>query len=293
MTEADFTLSVIASWIANKIDVYFKNKPQYTEELEVAKKIEHIIDNNSKTEVEKLSERFQKVTALMNENRGEYSKFTIAKLSEILNLQKRSILENIVNGKEEPTFDFLKIFCETFRVNYDWLNEGKGEPFYTSYLYYSPMDYFEDIMSLNPERIYFIQNKSETAQTFIMFGFSDWYYMVGTKIWHVSNHVGASGQGQIYDLYLLIRKLKENLFESKCFGLKLDKKEFWDVASGKVFPGSCLIGDMGLRGNNPWWDDFTDITHYYPIADSYESMYGKSFIDAQNIVKYQIEKYGK
>lgn len=37
MTETDFTLSVIASWIANKIDVYFKNKPQYIEELGAAK----------------------------------------------------------------------------------------------------------------------------------------------------------------------------------------------------------------------------------------------------------------
>lgn len=292
MTGTDFTLSVIASWIANKIDVYFKNKPQYIEESGIENKIKVIVENN-KTEVEKLSERFQKVVSLMNKNRGEYSKFTIPKLSEILNLEKRSMLENIMNGKEEPTFDFLRKFCETFRINYNWLNEGNGEPFYINYIYYSPIDYFEDIISLNPERIFFVQNKSEVAETFIMFGFSDWYYMVGTKFWHVSNHVGAGGQGQIYDLYLLIKKLKENLFEFKCFGLKLDKKEFWDVANGKVFPGSCLIGDMGIRGNNPWWDDFTDITHYYPIADSYENMHGKSFIDAQNIVKYQIKKYAK
>lgn len=128
----------------------------------------------------------------------------------------------------------------------------QGEPFNISYDYYDPIDYLDDIIRMSPKKIYFIQEKSEVAVTFIMLEFSDWYYMVGTKTWYISSHVGAGGRGQIY---------------------------------GKKFPGSCSIG----RNNNPWWDDFTDIAHYCSIASEYEKWYGKSFIDAQKIVKYQIE----
>jgi len=295
MTPLDFELSIIASWIANKIDKYFAHKNNPIKVNNQNKSNNEIVESQKQeeTEVLKLSKRFQKLLKLMNENRGEYNKFTIAKLSEILNLDRRSILDNIISGRKEPTFEFIKNFCKTFRINYDWLNEGKGYPFYIEYNYFSPMDYLTDIIKLNPERIYFIQNKSETAETFIMLGFSEWYYMVGTITWHISNNVGASGQSQIYDLYRLIKELKENMFSSKCMGLKLESKEFYNILYGKSFPGSCLIGEMGRRGNNPWWDDFTDITHYYPIADRYEEMHGKSFIDAQNIVKLQIEKYHK
>lgn len=292
MTAPDFGLSIIASWIANKIGENSKNKQNLIEETLEIKDIP--VENKiEETEVEKLSKRFQKLLELMNENRGYYHEFTIMKISELLGLEKRSIFENIVKGKDEPSFEFIKDFCNKFRINYDWLNEGKGEPFYTLYHNFSPLDYLDDIIKLNPEKIYFIQNKSEVAETFIMLGFSDWYYMVGTMTWHISNHVGASGQGQIYDLYRLIKSLKENMFYTKCHGLKLEKEEFYNILLGRKFPGSCLIGEMGRRGYSYWWDDFTDITHYYPISDGYESMYGKSFIDAQNIVKFQIERYSK
>jgi transcriptional regulator with XRE-family HTH domain len=294
MTSPDFGLSIIASWIANRIDQYLNSKKETP--IIVKNEEEEVTISEVpplQTEVLQLSQRFQRILELMNENRGEYNKFTIAKLSELLGLNRRSDLENIFLGNEEPTFDFIKNFCKVFRINYDWLNEGKGNPFAIDYYYGSPLDYFDDIIKLNPERIFFIQKKSDVAETFIMLGFSDWYYIVCTKYWHISNHVGAGGQSQIYDFYLLIKKLKENLFSSKCFGLKLESEEFNNILYGKSFPGSCLIGDMGLRTNHPWWDDFTDIEHYYPISDQYEEMHGKSFIDAQNIVKDQIERYHK
>lgn len=286
MTPQDFGLSIIASWIANKIS---KNKKNENEDNSKLKEI--LFENKEKkeeTETERLSKRFQKLFELMNQNRGQYNEFTIPKVSELLGLEKRSILENIVNGTDEPSFKFIKEFCEKFRISYKWLNEGKGEPFAFTYDYFSPMSYLDDIIKLNPEKIYFIQNKSKVAETFIMLGFSDWYYMVGTKTWHISNYVGASGQSQIYDLYRLIVALKENMFYTKCHGLKLDKEEFYDILLGRKFPGSCLNGKMGRRGDNPWWDDFTDVTNHYPISINYEGMHGKSFIDAQNIVKYKL-----
>ena len=191
----------------------------------------------------------------------------------------------IAYGREEPTFEFLKLFCKTFRINYNWINEDKGYPFDIKYDYESPIDYLKDIKKLNPEKIYFIQNKSKTAETFIMLKFSDWYYMVGTKSWHMSNNVGATGKREIYDFYQLIKKLKDSKFSLKCQGIKLENREFYNILMGKSFPASCLTIE-----NNNWWNDFTDITHYYPISDKYQEMYGKSFIEAQNIVKSEIKK---
>jgi hypothetical protein len=38
--------------------------------------------------------------------------------------------------------------------------------------------------------------------------------------------------------------------------------------------------------DDPWWDDFTDIEHKYPIAENYRQWHGEPFIKAQEIVKW-------
>lgn len=241
----------------------------------------------TETEVDKISKRFRKTLKLMNEGRSHYP-FTISKLAQLMKLHKVSELENVFIGKREPTFQFINDFCETFGVNKKWLIEGKEHPFSNDdQTKYDPLFYFEEIEKINPQGIYFIRANTETAQTFILLKISKWKFKIFHRTWHISDHVGAGGQGQLLSFYKLIKKLDKKGYYSKCGGFTLDNNDFDALYFGDEFPGKYI--DLG-RSEDPWWDDLTDINHKYVIAENYEQWYGKSFIKAQEIIKWKLEE---
>lgn len=287
-------ISWIFSGIGVKVGSYLLKKKDNSN-IEDQQKLEKYNKNLHKeklkkelTEVQKLSKRFQLVLNLMNENRASCLKFTIAKLAEIMNLQRISELEDILIGRQEPDFQFIEKFSKTFGVNKRWLVEGIGTPFSNDFqtkLY--PTDYFEMIEEIKPDRIYFVKENSRTSPAFILLRVSKWKYLILHRTWHISDEVGATGQAQLYSFYCLIKKLynQKDLYIN-CNGLILEKEEFNLLLGGEVFPGKFV--DIGFT-ENPWWDDLVDIYHNYPISTSYENWYGKSFIKAQQIVKSYIE----
>lgn len=238
-------------------------------------------------EVQLLAKRFGRVLELMNEGR-HYDKYTIAKLAQLLKLRKISELENVFEGKDEPSFEFIEDFCKTFGINREWLTEGKWAPYYNANLvHFDPLDYFDDIRTLDPEGIYFILCKSEVGEAFIVLKFADWKFQIFDQIWHISDHVGGGGRRQILGMYRLINKLQAESFYEKCSGRILEEAVFKKLHSGEVFPGSILDHP---RTENHWWDDFTDVNHKFPIAENYESSYGKGFIYAQSVVRQKLEE---
>ncbi len=240
---------------------------------------------NEETEVVKLSLRFSSVLKLMNENRN-YDKFNISRLAQIMKLHKVSELEDFFTGKEEPTFDFISNFCENFGVSYRWLTEGDGSPFENRERTNTyPYDYLEEILTLNPETVYFIRASTEISEAFILLKISDWKYKIFPRIWHVSDHVGGTGSAQLESLYNLIIELRDNR-NIYCSGRTLESKQFNKLVSGNKFPGAYIDSSPS---NDPWWDDLTDINHSYPIAENYERWHGISFIKAQTIIKSRVK----
>lgn len=280
------TLSALIGLIINrnrKSHFETQKTPLINENIE---KSDNEIKAKKETEVEKIAKRFQHILILMNTGRT-YQEYTIAKLSQLVKLHKISELENIFLGVEDPSFDFMQRFCGTFGVNYEWLAEGKGEPYYNDGPRgYDPLDNIEYIKSSNPVEIYFIFCKSDIGEAFITLKFSDWKYKILYKIWHISSHVAGEGQRQILSMYKFIKKLRAEGFYNRCWGRILDQSSFDKLYSGSSFPGSII----GKYANSPWWDDFTDIYHKYPIAENYAMRYGKGFIDAQDIVRWKLEK---
>jgi hypothetical protein len=63
-----------------------------------------------------------------------------------------------------------------------------------------PLNYFDEIKCLKPERIFFIMCNSAARETFIILKFSDWKYKVLRYMWNISDHVGDSGQAQIFSV---------------------------------------------------------------------------------------------
>lgn len=240
------------------------------------------------TEVEKMAERFRTILELMNEGRN-YSKFTIPQLAQIMKLHKISELENVFIGRDEPSFSFVEDFCRTFGVCKEWLVEGKGAPYSSDTPSRSdPMDYLTLIEEMAPESIYFVRENTDTAPAFILLKLSKWKYLILSRTWHISDVVGAGGQRQLYSFYCLIKELRDKRsLHTSCWGLTLDKVEFNSLLCGETFPGKYT--DTGFS-EDPWWDDLTDINHKYPIAESYEQWHGKSFIKAQEIIKWYMSE---
>ncbi len=240
------------------------------------------------TEVEKVAKRFRTILELMNEGRN-YSQFTIPQLAQLMKLHKISELENVFIAKSEPSFSFIEDFCNTFGVSKEWLIEGKGAPYLSDTPSKSdPMDYLPLIEELNPESIYFIRENTDTAPAFILLKVSKWKYLILSRIWHISDVVGAGGQRQLYSFYSLIKELRDKRrLHTSCWGLTLKKEEFSSLLCGEKFPGKYT--EAGFS-EDPWWDDLTDIDHKYPIAENYEQWHGKSFIKAQEIIKWYMSE---
>lgn len=227
-------------------------------------------------EAENLAQRFKNIHSLMNQGKV---KFTLPKMAEILGLEKAGDLEQYFCGKVEASFAFKKHFCSTFGVNYDYLNEGKSNPFYISDSRYNPMEHLDDIVRLKPKIIYFVQEKTSRAESFVALKLQDYHYKIYTKTYPISGYVGATGRGQIYEFYKLIKTLLNYRFN--LMGIRLDTEKFWKIQNGEVFAGS-ILEDVP---NSYWWDDLLDIDHRCQIAENYEEWYGKDFLVAQEIIK--------
>ncbi|EJO2021549.1 helix-turn-helix transcriptional regulator [Vibrio vulnificus] len=239
------------------------------------------------TEVSQISQRLALVLELMNEKR-EYSKFTIAQLAQIMKLHKVSELEDIFRSKEEPTFEFIERFCDVFGVNKTWVIEGKRAPFSNDeQAFGEPLWYLEVIENLNPQRVFFVRKNSKEAPAFIMVKLNDYKFKIFHRTWHISDEVGAGGQRQLVSFYELVKALRdEKGYYSKCGGLTLDEDDFKELFRGDKYPGVYTELD---RSEDPWWDDLTDINHSYPISANYGDWHGKSFLKAQEIIKWKLQ----
>lgn len=273
--------SFIVGLLRSKNVVHYKANPIFED---VTEGLYFAYSSRESTEVKKVAKRFQAILKLMNEDR-ETSKHTIADLAEIMELEKISDLESIFEGRNEPSFSFIKHFSEIFGVSKEWLTKGRGSPYSNDLPFYSdPMDYLALIDELNPDSIYFIRENSVAAPAFILLKMSNLKFLIINRTWHISSVVGAGGQRQLLSFYNLIVELRDNRkLHTKCWGLTLNYREFRSLLEGEIFPGKYT--DIGFH-EDQWWDDLTDINHNYAaISKNYRKWYGESFISAQSIIK--------
>jgi hypothetical protein len=241
------------------------------------------------SEVARIVGRFNQVLILFNaENSRKYS---IAELADLMKLASVGELESVFLGTREPPIPFIDHFCDTFGVSRSWILKGSDSPFYIPETdRYNPLEYLPLLKSQLPIRIYFIRSKSAIGEVFLVLKLSDHKYKVIQRIWHISEHVGAGGRSQIFGMYQLIIALKASQFSNACGGRTLPEDKFNELFSGNVFPGT-VINEQ--KYTDSWWDDFTDVRHEYPISRTYETYYGKGFIEAQSIVLWKLDEIAK
>lgn len=232
---------------------------------------------------------------------------TIPRMAELLGLNTASGLEAHFLGEEEAPFDLLDRIAETFGLGAEWLKFGRGAPFnirtYSVRELHLPDFSRPDCQRVNfahvmqvekPERVFFVRCLNEVRYTTIFLQTSPWRYVGFYDGWHVSDHVGATGAAQIFELWKLLKIIEDSgLVPYGIRSCDLPEEVFRSFSNGEIFPGTVL-GDEKFSSH--WADDFTDVHQVMPIvrSDAHDAMpndgegyaqYGEGFQQAQATVR--------
>lgn len=285
MEDLKWLLMLLFSGIGNRF--FEKRDKSSKKQSVVADSVQRSKKQEPQTESKMVSLRLKRAVELMNKSSSGYKFLTIPKVAELLSLPKVSQFENVVLGKEEPSIDLLKSFSSFFGVNFDWLLEGKGEPFSNPLRrIHDPFDLM-DWLQRNPyEYVIFVRSKSPFGEYGIVIKLNDYKYIAVDRWWALRARSGE-GSYQVYSLYQLICELK--LSGVRCCSFDYEEELFWDLLNGKHYPRTYLYP---MKHNSFWWDDFTDISGYYPCASGYLETYRGDFVSGQRMVRYFIKEKG-
>jgi transcriptional regulator with XRE-family HTH domain len=236
-------------------------------------------------ETPQISARLKQILVLINCGRN-YDKLTVSKVAQMMGSSSVGQVERYFEGIEDPPLSFLHAFSEHFGVQEAWLLHDEQQPFHQP----EPFElhasgYLPYIEQVNPEEIYFVRSTSERGECAIVLKHDAWRYHVLDSYWHVSSHVGGTGTTQLVSLYKLIKTFREKDLDLRCSGQVLDEQNFSKLIDGAVFPGALL---SNRNQNHDWWAAFADLAHEFPSSVNYAAWYGRSFMDAQEIVRNAI-----
>jgi hypothetical protein len=234
---------------------------------------------------EVVAKRLNHLLGLLNQGR-RYNSVNIPQIATILGLSSVSDLENYFHAEKDAPFDLLDQIANTFGLRPDWLKLGhKGEPFaYRIHgLHYHRGGLLGLIEELKPRQIFFVRCLNDWGYAHVAFRFTDWKYEGTYDGWHISDHVGATGTRQLYELWQSLNKIGER---REPLGLRvgrdLPEGPYFSLCRGETYPGTLLEDE---RYQSYWFDDFTDIDYKYPIAADKYSKYGSGFVQAQRLVR--------
>lgn len=215
--------------------------------------------------------------------------FNIDEIAFELRLSSTSELQKIFNLEQDCTFDLCKIFSEKYPINYNWLAFKKEQPFYSVITgTFKAIECLEHIKKLNPEKIYFFRDDSIERQIAIGMKISSSKFVMFSKEWHLSSHVGGTGRSQIYSFY----ELSKILYHDSDFFIKCDSFDISEELFDNLIIGTEPLSQIEQLNHRKfkrsyWWEDFIDLDCNASTIEKY----GEEFVLAQKIVKDEINYY--
>ena len=244
-----------------------------------------------------VAKRLTRLLQMLNDGVRFRPEMTIPHMAELLGLNTATGLESYCFGEDEAPFDLLDRIAETFGLGAEWLKFGRYAPFNvrtysvrelhlsnSSHPGHPRVNLAHVIQAEKPERIFFVRCLDRVRYATIFMQTSQWRYVGFYDGWHVSDHVGATGEAQLFDLWKLLKMIEDgHSVRHKVSGRDLPEDVFRALYGGEIFPGSVLWNE---RYYSNWADDFTDVNYEYPIGRDRYSRYGEEFQHAQARVRY-------
>jgi hypothetical protein len=160
---------------------------------------------------EVVANRLNRLLALLNEHH-RYNSVTIPQIARILELSSVSDLESYFFGEKDAQFALLDQIANTFGLKPDWLQGGhEGQPF--AYQIHRLHNHDGGLLGLieelKPQTIFFVRCPHYFGDAHVAFRLTDWKYEGTADGWHISDHVGATGTRQLYELWQSLNKFGE------------------------------------------------------------------------------------
>jgi hypothetical protein len=229
--------------------------------------------------------RLQSALKFMNASRDD-DLLTVADLARAMDLPSPADLDAIFVGQTHPTFAILDSFCERFAVNKEWLLSGRSSPFASTADFHSEAYAYKDWIDLvAPEYVYAVRSKGVFGEVYFVVQMDAYKHFVLPMSWHVSRQVGGTGAHQLLSLYKLFKDWIGETRDYMILGRYIDADLAASIADGEIHPG--VVEHMPV---SHWWDDLTDLEHKWTSRDGSLTEYGEGFVDAQDIIRAQLER---
>lgn len=180
-------------------------------------------------------------------------------------------INQILNFKMYPDFDFLEKFALTFKINYNWLLTGEGSPFANDFI---KSNFNSQFIKEAEEfdRIYIVTCKNNLDHTRIIvtnrnneFGLYQTYFCIG------SNFIMEAREcSDLCDLYEFYQKFK---YKISC--LEFNEDDYRKLLSLKHYPKNIL--DHGQTSYM--------LFDLFDLREDDKERYGEFFEECINIIK--------
>jgi hypothetical protein len=234
---------------------------------------------------EGVADRLNLSLGLLNERR-RYDSLTIPEIATILGLSSVSDLENYFLAEKGCAVRPSRPDCQYIRSP-AWLVEvwprRRTICLPDSWTALSSRGGLLGLIEeLKPQRVFFVRCLNGEGDAHVAFRLTDWKYEATRDDWHISDHVGMTGQWQLYELWQSLNKIEERRGLYTITGRDLPEDPYFSLLRGETYPGTLL---EDVRYQSYWFDDFTDIDYKCPIAENRYSRHGSGFVQAQRLVR--------
>ena len=234
-----------------------------------------------------IASRMQQAINLMNEVR--YDAISVADLAKAMGMSSPAELDTVLQGHTPPTFAFLDQFCDRFAVDKEWIATGRGSPFSpVGESHFYPGESARQLTESKPEVVYVVRSTSDEGEAFFVAESDPLRIWRVPGIWHVSAHVGGGGTSQLLSLYKVFKGWSSDREGMQILGRQIQPKVAEELFGGFVHPAA--VARLPL---SHWWDDLTDLEQKWTTRKESAKCYGKSFVDAQDIIRRELVELGR
>ncbi|WP_310605310.1 toll/interleukin-1 receptor domain-containing protein [Anaerosporobacter sp.] len=229
--------------------------------------------------------RLNSVLKMINDCGYSHEKLNMEMLGELLGLSSVNEMNKYYYGNEEPPYIFLDRMSDLLGLNSEWFKFGKGNPYQNRLRrYFNANDLYREI--INEKAVYFFTIEATYRRELGVVVKKDKFkYVCYPRAFTFHSDVGAGGESELYSVYTFLKKLyAKGRMPSEVW--YVSEQEFDDLLSGKIYPG--LVTKHGRNRANYMLDDFIDLFRNDDEKQQYCSLYGKTFIESQKLIKTRL-----
>lgn len=233
--------------------------------------IERTIKSESPSE--RIRERFKKAISLLKmDNSGNITEPIIG---ELIGLDSPNELDDILNGNKDLSYDLMKIFSDKIGINYHWISNGQGYPFFIEKEITDSPSNFISRMKSKFNEFYLVKSEDAQGHIFVVTkSENNIKYNIFPTNWLSNNPYLTKDKNSdyygSYDYYdnndkrliaNLYQVLNQNLYSGdiRFYSMILSEDKFNEILSGGIYIGKYINNLQAQKGTN-WWRHFGDMS---------------------------------